>query len=126
MRSFRDETGTEWIVWAVRPQRETERHLERRQHADRRTSAAPATIIERRRGGGAERRRQLAGRGIVVHHPEGWLTFQTGTARRRLSPIPDGWDEGSDADLARLLASAEAARPASRGLGVESHTDAAR
>jgi hypothetical protein len=125
MRTFRDQTGTEWTVWAVRPQHETARHLERRQLADRRASAAPSPIIERR-GGGTDRRRRLAGRGIVVHHPEGWLTFQAGTARRRLSPIPDGWDEGSDADLAHLLASAEAARPASRGLGIESSADAAR
>jgi hypothetical protein len=124
MRSFRDETGTEWIVWAVWPQRETARHLERRQLADRRESAAPEPVIERRRGGGADRRRQLAGRGIMVHHPEGWLTFQAGTARRRLSPIPDGWDAGSEADLARLLATAEPARPASRALGVETQPDA--
>jgi hypothetical protein len=60
----------------------------------------------------------------MVHHPEGWLTFQAGTARRRLSPIPGGWDAGSEADLARLLATAEPARPASRALGVETQPDA--
>ncbi|MDF1506101.1 hypothetical protein [Roseisolibacter sp. H3M3-2] len=125
MRSFRDETGTEWIVWAVRPQRETARHLERRQHADRRLSAAPEPIIERR-GAGGDRRRYAGERGVVIQHPEGWLTFQAGTVRRRLSPIPPRWEEGSEAELLALLGEAAPARPAARALGVEPRAETAR
>lgn len=29
----------------------------------------------------------------------GWLTFQSGTARRRLAPIPNGWMEASPSRL---------------------------
>ena len=77
MRVFRDEAGTEWMVWAVRPSRDLDarlaarrdRHLppdatgagrapdhvvERRRVIERRLDPAPDPVIERRRG--AERR----------------------------------------------------------------------
>jgi hypothetical protein len=38
---------------------------------------------------------------------EGWLTFMAGSEKRRLSPIPAGWDVASEAELAEHLAHAE-------------------
>lgn len=117
MRSFIDGTGTEWIVWAVHPQRESARHVERRQLPDRRVSAAPEPVIERRAQ--AERRHSLEGasRSLRMHYPEGWLTFQAGTVRRRLSPIPSGWESRSEAELQALLDVAQPARAATRAVG---------
>ena len=35
---------------------------------------------------------------------DGWLAFQSGTDRRRLTPIPERWVTLDDAELVRLLA----------------------
>jgi hypothetical protein len=32
----------------------------------------------------------------------GWLTFESGSQRRRLTPIPDNWENASDARLQSL------------------------
>lgn len=41
----------------------------------------------------------------------GWLCFERGDEKRRLSPIPAGWDEAPDAELESLF---ERARPVAR------------
>lgn len=38
----------------------------------------------------------------------GWLTFQSGTARRRLAPIPKGWMEAPASRLELMCRAAEA------------------
>ena len=40
---------------------------------------------------------------------EGWLCFDSGTEKRRLSPIPDDWRTVTDAELAQLAERAEVA-----------------
>jgi hypothetical protein len=42
---------------------------------------------------------------------EGWLCFDSGTEKRRLSPIPENWQELANAELERLADRAERARP---------------
>jgi hypothetical protein len=37
---------------------------------------------------------------------EGWLCFECGDDKRRLSPVPDGWDALSDEELRAMCASA--------------------
>jgi hypothetical protein len=37
---------------------------------------------------------------------DGWLVFECEVEKRRLAPVPAGWDEWSDAELARTLAGA--------------------
>jgi hypothetical protein len=39
----------------------------------------------------------------------GWLSFDSGTERRRLSPIPEAWESATDESLARLCATAHPA-----------------
>ena len=34
---------------------------------------------------------------------DGWLTFDNGTERRRLAPVPDGWSDYADNELLDLL-----------------------
>ena len=41
----------------------------------------------------------------------GWLCFESSAAKRRLVPIPNGWEEVTDAELARMLATAEVVQP---------------
>ena len=38
---------------------------------------------------------------------DGWLAFQSGKDRRRLTPIPERWVTLDDEDLVRLLARAD-------------------
>ena len=38
---------------------------------------------------------------------DGWLAFQSGTDRRRLTPIPERWVMLDDDELVRLLARAD-------------------
>jgi hypothetical protein len=54
---------------------------------------------EERRGGGD--RRTVSQRRITLWegYGSGWLTFESLDEKRRLIPIPNGWDESSQAEL---------------------------
>lgn len=46
-------------------------------------------------------------------HPDfvtGWLAFETANAKRRLAPIPAGWEHASESELLDLLGRATEAR----------------
>jgi hypothetical protein len=49
------------------------------------------------------RRRQESRIAVQSDLRAGWLAFQCKNERRRLAPIPNGWGEMSDAELAALL-----------------------
>lgn len=65
------------------------------------------------------------------HLPEamaaGWVCFESATEKRRLQPIPAGWDERPDADLWDFCLSAQPVRraapprPASADLSIALH-----
>jgi hypothetical protein len=48
---------------------------------------------------------------------QGWLCYDSGTEKRRLSPIPENWQALSDAELVRLAERAEVAGRRARRLG---------
>lgn len=105
-RSFKDANGVAWDVWDVVPQRPERRGRERR--------ATPAEesrpLPDERRGPPNRRRRSApppatAGAGLQ----DGWLCFESRRERRRLAPIPIGWGELTDAELAVLCDQASAA-----------------
>ena len=111
MRVFEDQTGTEWMVWEVRPGEVVIGAAEQRAGHDRRLAPAPDPVIERR---GLADRRVLTPRavtGVVDDLARGWLTFQAGAVRRRLAPFPSGWHELPDTELAALCRRAAPARP---------------
>lgn len=37
--------------------------------------------------------------GVPAAMQRGWLTFESGNDRRRLAPLPDGWEEASIDEL---------------------------
>ena len=45
---------------------------------------------------------------------DGWLCFQSGASRRRLAPIPDGWDECEEEQLEDLFQRANPVLPAAK------------
>jgi hypothetical protein len=86
-RTFRDDMGREWDVWEVVPT------------AVERRIAAP-----RPRPAAAERRRVQETRVVVPESlQKGWLAFQSGNERRRLSPIPPDWENLTAGELLDLL-----------------------
>jgi hypothetical protein len=110
LRTFRSAAGVVWHVWSVIPGiRQDE---ERRRGYDRRS---PDPVLAYN---GQERRtsrdRRSTSRLFGPEMAAGWLAFESPTERRRLVPIPAGWDAFSDAELERLC---ERARPSPSPLG---------
>ena len=107
-RTFVDEVGVPWDVWDVLPQ-----WTDRRTGQDRRQMSADdprvdPPVLEQRRGpdrrigtSGGMRRVKLA-RGFS----SGWLTFESRLERRRLSPIPSGWETATISELVDLCSRA--------------------
>jgi len=88
-RKFTDSFGIEWDVWEVEPSR-----AERRTGGERRTGAR-----------GPDRRRASDGPRVRISSElaHGWLCFQSRIEKRRLVPVPEGWEQLPDEDLRRLL-----------------------
>lgn len=114
-RSFTDSSGVQWNAWAVIPQ-----WADRRAGRNRRVRSAdddldPPAIEQRRR---PDRRRGLPDQfpriRLTGGLDGGWLAFESARERRRLSPIPPGWETAPDAELERLCRSAKPAAPPRR------------
>ena len=105
-RVFRDSQGTEWQAWDVVPQ------LTERRNTDRRVRVAPVEHADRRR---APDRRVIKGRRpfLTAGLDGGWLCFENGAEKRRLTPIPDNWTRASTAELESYCRAAKRAPRAS-------------
>jgi hypothetical protein len=100
-RQFTDDGGVTWVVWDVHPEDLGRMTYDRRSMNESSDGASHADASSRRN----ER----------AVHPElqkGWLCFQAGAEKRRLSPIPTDWSELSDAALRSMLDAATPAPPA--------------
>ena len=91
-RQFRDSTSTLWDVWEVEPSR-AERRIAAR---DRRQSQRPGP--DRRQRDDPMPRARISTEFVL-----GWLAFQSAHEKRRLAPVPNGWEGLDDASLERLL-----------------------
>ncbi|HXT15014.1 MAG TPA: hypothetical protein VN706_05255 [Gemmatimonadaceae bacterium] len=99
LRTFVDSTGQEWHAFDVIP-REQERRRE-----DRRSSSE--IVIDDAEGRREGDRRLSVGRAPRLATPAGgWLCFERGADRRRLSPIPADWSHCTDAQLEEYCRSA--------------------
>jgi hypothetical protein len=107
-RLFEDSTGIEWQVWDVVPRFEERRAAA---EADRRVEIRVIPFADRRRTA----RRLANTRRTVLRgsYSQGWLCFESGREKRRLSPIPRDWNTCDDATLERYLR--EGARVVSPG-----------
>jgi hypothetical protein len=102
LRTFFDRSGQEWQVFDVVPREDERRNFDRRSSLEMHLQDPDERRDRDRRytvGGGSP---QLSG------VTRSWLCFQSGTERRRLSPIPNDWVHLSDA---RLEAFRQQARP---------------
>lgn len=108
-RSFIDSTGHEWQVYDVVPRRDERRHYDRRTSGSAEAGAPEPADRDRRE---EENRRLSVGRqSPLAPVREGWLCFERGEERRRLSPIPDGWPACSESELERYREAARPVRP---------------
>jgi hypothetical protein len=62
------------------------------------------TVFEVKKQGGSEERWSY----LPDEFGNGWLCFESGGAKRRLTPIPTEWRDFGDAQLLNLLAEAKA------------------
>ena len=95
LRTFVDSGGSEWNVFDVVPRTDDRRGSERR-GVDNASAGAAETLADRR---DSDRRITV---GEIAHFStisEGWLCFERGSDRRRLSPIPGDWRRCTDACL---------------------------
>ena len=101
-RTFLDSKGVEWHAWDVLP-----KAVERRV-AERRVFEENLSFPDRRQA----QRRQLDGCGTPITSGlrEGWLCFDAGEDRRRLSPIPADWEDCASRMLERYCLLAIPAR----------------
>ena len=114
-RIFTDSNGVQWNAWAVVPQ-----WADRRTGRNRRVQSAEddldPPVLEQRRS--PDRRRGLPDQFPRVRLTGGldggWLTFESARERRRLSPIPTGWEQASDRELETLCRNAAPAAPPRR------------
>src|SRR4051812_28173201 len=102
-RTFVDGTGSYWQVWDSQPTR-----------VERRTTTSDRRQPRSRPWGGSERRvgadrRTVNQRRITLAegYGRGWLTFESTSEKRRLIPIPAGWDEMSNGELRVLCKKAK-------------------
>lgn len=105
LRNFRDKDGREWRVWDVYPYARLDE--ERRRGDRRQAQTSEYTGPERRSGRDRRRNASLFTPGLEA----GWLCFENHTEKRRLTPVPWGWDEVPEDGLDELL---ERARPVTR------------
>jgi hypothetical protein len=104
-RTFLDSKGKRWEVWMVTPA------AAERRRADRRAASGNSEPFT----GGAERRQTPERRRAPFHRSvavasefsQGWLCFESEGEKRRLAPVPGGWEEAGPDRLATWLQAAK-------------------
>jgi hypothetical protein len=104
-RTFHDAGGRRWEVWMVTPAAAERRKVDRRAAVSE--SETYRGEFDRRRT--SERRRGPFRRTISVasEFSNGWLCFESEGEKRRLAPVPDGWDEAGPDRLSTWLQAAK-------------------
>ena len=105
-RTFLDSSGKRWEVWLVTPAAAERRKVDRR--------AGPSGGAETFEGfvdrrASKDRRKSPFRRNVVVatEFSNGWLCFESEGEKRRLAPVPPGWDEAGPDKLATWLQAAK-------------------
>jgi hypothetical protein len=104
-RTFLDSTGKRWEVWLVTPA------AAERRKADRRAGAGGSEGVlgtsERRLT--PDRRKSPFRRTVAVasEFSQGWLCFESEGEKRRLAPVPPGWQEAGPDRMSTWLQAAK-------------------
>ena len=109
LRYFTDSEGREWRAWDVFP---FGGPRDERRSGDRRVAQSSTYTGPERRG--SRERRVRTPTLLTPGLEKGWLCFENHVDKRRLTPIPAGWDESPVDELEGLL---ERAKSVGRPLG---------
>jgi hypothetical protein len=110
-RTFLDSAGKRWEVWLVTPAAAERRKVDRRAGAEGAAGAAGAGsssgFAERRNT--PDRRKAPFRRTIAVasEYSQGWLCFEGEGEKRRLAPVPPGWEEAGPDRMSTWLQAAK-------------------
>lgn len=105
-RTFKDREGKLWDVWQVHPS------AAERRFSQRRTVDEDRIDTTERRGGEDRRLGERDTRGhVAAEFAYGWLCFETVGEKRRLAPVPEGWDRADDGTIEQWCC---VAKPATR------------
>lgn len=103
-RTFLDTAGTRWEVWMVTPS------AAERRRADRRAVAGSTDAFQgsTNRRVTPERRRSPFRRSVAIatEFNDGWLCFESDGEKRRLVPVPEGWERAGPDKLLTWLQAA--------------------
>ena len=99
LRGFKDPAGVEWRVWEVIP---SKAGVETSARTQSRTSLSSTP------------------------YANGWLCFESGSEKRRLAPIPPGWELRSPAAIAELLREATPVTSRARSADMMQESEATR
>jgi len=104
-RTFTDSGGKRWEVWLVTPAAAERRKVDRR--ASRAPGGMPEGLADRRQT--PDRRRSLSRRQVTVatEFSNGWLCFESEGEKRRLAPVPEGWEQAGPDRLSTWLQAAK-------------------
>ncbi|MGH7603673.1 MAG: hypothetical protein ACRENK_06700 [Gemmatimonadaceae bacterium] len=89
-RQFKDQQGRLWDVWQVHPAAAERRYSQRRVRDEHLSDAAE------RRSGLDRRLENISRNPVAPEFTYGWLCFETQGEKRRLAPVPEGWDRADD------------------------------
>jgi hypothetical protein len=105
-RTFLDSSGKRWEVWLVTPAAAERRKVDRRVVTPGGTPVVEG-FVDRRRS--QERRKSPFRRNVAVasEYSNGWLCFESEGEKRRLAPVPEGWQEAGPDRLSSLLQAAK-------------------
>ena len=105
-RTFKDKQGRIWDVWQVHPSAAERRFVQRRVKEENRSDAAERRSGDDRRVG--EKGHGLTRATIAPEFTYGWLCFETTGEKRRLAPVPEGWDRADDETIEQWCCTAKA------------------
>ena len=96
-------------MWLVTPAAAERRRVDRRTPAGGSMAVGDGKYVGADRRITPERRRNPFRRNVEVasEYSNGWLCFEGGGEKRRLAPVPDGWDQAGPDKLATWLQSAK-------------------
>ena len=104
-RTFLDSSGKRWEVWLVTPAAAERRKVDRRAGSGG-TPESFEGFVDRRKA--KDRRKSPFRRNVVVatEFSDGWLCFECDGEKRRLAPVPEGWEEAGPDRLSSWLQAA--------------------
>jgi hypothetical protein len=102
-RQFKDRQGRIWDVWQVHPSAAERRFVQRRTRDEDRTDSSERRSGDERRLSEMKKPRAM----IAEEFTYGWLCFECSEEKRRLAPVPEGWDRADDETIEQWCCTAK-------------------